>query len=471
MATATLVPSAYTLSNTNYLSITDASNMYTDTSSSTYAQITHNRSSNTAYYLYIHGFNFNSIPNNAVVSSFTVKIKALESQLSTNASYRISLYNNTTSIPDTTVSTALSTSAQTLTIPIGSLDWATMKNYGNNFRIRVPLRRANSNTSGYVRVYGAEIDVTYTAETVHVTGVTLNKSSTSIEIGSTEQLTATVAPSNATDQTVSWSSGTPAVATVDSSGVVTAVSTGTSVITVTTTDGGYTDTCTVTVTQPTYTTYELTTTLTPGESYLIVSGNSGSVYLLSNEANGAGTLKGVSATVVNGEISITHSVENKCLFDCVLEDNNNSDSQLLMSGSDYLYTDSSNRLRIASWTSSMAGKHWHYKADNKNLIWFFKDNNGDTGYTDTSSTYKYYFNIDGSGNWTDLYVSTTSLENTNTPEVFLFKEKQTPSQTAYIKVSGSWVQASKVYKKVSGSWVEQNDLTQVFDAGTNYKKA
>lgn len=40
---------------------------------------------------------------------------------------------------------------------------------------------------------------------------------------------------------------------------------------------------------------------------------------------------------------------------------------------------------------------------------------------------------------------------------------------AYVRVNGSWVEASKVYKKVSGSWVEQSDLTNVFDSGTNYK--
>ena len=42
--------------------------------------------------------------------------------------------------------------------------------------------------------------------------------------------------------------------------------------------------------------------------------------------------------------------------------------------------------------------------------------------------------------------------------------------TMYLKVNGSWVAASKVYKKVNGSWVQQSDLTDVFDAGTNYKQ-
>ena len=42
--------------------------------------------------------------------------------------------------------------------------------------------------------------------------------------------------------------------------------------------------------------------------------------------------------------------------------------------------------------------------------------------------------------------------------------------TMYIKVGGSWVEASAVYKKVGGSWVLQTDLTNVFDSGTHYVK-
>lgn len=60
-------------------------------------------------------------------------------------------------------------------------------------------------------------------------------------------MTATVTPNNATNKSVTWSSSNASVATVSSSGVVTAASKGTAVITVTTTDGNYKATCTVTV--------------------------------------------------------------------------------------------------------------------------------------------------------------------------------------------------------------------------------
>ncbi len=83
---------------------------------------------------------------------------------------------------------------------------------------------------------------------VKVTGVELDKDSASLAKGKTLTLTATVQPEDATDKKVSWSSSNTAVATVDKNGKVTGVKAGTATITVTTRDGGFTDTCTVKVT-------------------------------------------------------------------------------------------------------------------------------------------------------------------------------------------------------------------------------
>jgi len=81
---------------------------------------------------------------------------------------------------------------------------------------------------------------------VSVTGVTLNTSSLSLKTGATGKLVATVAPSNATDKSVSWSSSNTGIATV-SNGTVKAIAVGTATITVKTTDGSHTATCSVTV--------------------------------------------------------------------------------------------------------------------------------------------------------------------------------------------------------------------------------
>jgi uncharacterized protein YjdB len=82
---------------------------------------------------------------------------------------------------------------------------------------------------------------------VPVTGVSLNKASTTLAAGDTETLTATVLPSNATDKTVSWFSDNVTVARVSDTGVVTAVGNGTATISVIANYGGRKATCAVTV--------------------------------------------------------------------------------------------------------------------------------------------------------------------------------------------------------------------------------
>lgn len=83
---------------------------------------------------------------------------------------------------------------------------------------------------------------------VQVTDVSLDQTSASVFVGDTIQLTATLEPTNATITEVTWSSSNTFIATVNSSGLVTAVSAGSATITVRTTDGGYTDTCAITIT-------------------------------------------------------------------------------------------------------------------------------------------------------------------------------------------------------------------------------
>ena len=91
----------------------------------------------------------------------------------------------------------------------------------------------------------ATCSVTVNAKEVPVTGISLDPTSVSIQVGKTATLTATVTPSDATNATVSWSSSNTSVATV-SDGTVTAVSEGTA--TITATAGGKSATGSVTVT-------------------------------------------------------------------------------------------------------------------------------------------------------------------------------------------------------------------------------
>jgi uncharacterized protein YjdB len=87
---------------------------------------------------------------------------------------------------------------------------------------------------------------------VHVTGVTLNKSTDTINAGGTDTLVATVQPSDATNKTVAWSSDDTNIATVDSTGLVTAVAKGArpANIFAITADGAFAANCAVTVQVP-----------------------------------------------------------------------------------------------------------------------------------------------------------------------------------------------------------------------------
>lgn len=105
--------------------------------------------------------------------------------------------------------------------------------------------------------------------TVDVTGVSLNKTTTTLTVGDTETLTATVSPDDATDKSVTWSSDDTSVATVDPNGLVTAVGAGTANITVTSnSDSTKNASCSVTVNPSTY------NVLLTGGSNATISGGS-----------------------------------------------------------------------------------------------------------------------------------------------------------------------------------------------------
>jgi len=94
-----------------------------------------------------------------------------------------------------------------------------------------------------------DLNYSFTPTVVPVDGVSVTESIT-LDKGTTQQLTAIITPSNATNQNVTWTTSAGAVATVDADGWVTAVAGGNAVITVKTVDGGFTDTCAVTVLGP-----------------------------------------------------------------------------------------------------------------------------------------------------------------------------------------------------------------------------
>lgn len=88
--------------------------------------------------------------------------------------------------------------------------------------------------------------VTVVSNYVVVTGLKLNKNSTTLLVGNSEKLTATITPSNANNKSITWTSSNPSVATVNSSGTITAKSAGNTTITASL--GNFTAKCEVKVT-------------------------------------------------------------------------------------------------------------------------------------------------------------------------------------------------------------------------------
>lgn len=128
---------------------------------------------------------------------------------------------------------------------IADLTRARVEHYG--FAVDVAFVTAYNSSPSTLTNPILAFDISVESPMIDVTGVALNKDTTTIFVGASEDLDAVVAPVNATNQGVAWSSSDTDVATVNGNGNVTGIGAGVATITVTTADGGETDTCVVTV--------------------------------------------------------------------------------------------------------------------------------------------------------------------------------------------------------------------------------
>jgi hypothetical protein len=147
------------------------------------------------------------------------------------------------------------------------------------------------------------ITINVTAADVAVTTITV--ADASVAVGSTVTLNPTVLPANASNKTVTWSSGNSGVASVNSTtGVVTGVSVGTAVITATASDGsGVTGNCTVTVTAaPTTTTATFDSTISGATTGMTIV-----LYDAGDDYSGTCTLKDTDDEDVTFEVNSIYS--------------------------------------------------------------------------------------------------------------------------------------------------------------------
>lgn len=168
--------------------------------------------------------------------------------------------------------------------------------------IKVTTEEGRLTDTCEVLVY--EQDVTKPGFESQVQGIKISKTSTTLTKGQTEQLEASVFPSTAMFQGVSWESSNPDVVTVTQKGKIKAISSGMAVITVKSNDGGFTDTCVVTVDKISVTGISLNKTsikLNNGETETLIP--TIKPYDATNQEVVWSTANSLVATVVDGKVT------------------------------------------------------------------------------------------------------------------------------------------------------------------------
>ncbi len=437
MATMKLTPSTYYLSNSTYLSISNAANMYADTSSDTYATVTNSRTSTTSYYIYLRGFNFGALPAGAIVSGFTVRLKARESGVSTSTSYKPYLADGTTAINGSC--DVITTTAATHEFTGISADWDTIVGYGSDFGIRINCRRASRNTTSYMYIYGAEIEVTYTLPVYH-----------------------SVTVSNSTSATVTASDANP----LEGTDVEVRASTVSGIVIK---DNG------VDVTS------QFTQRSETAESYSVVDVGSYGFDLNSSTGYYVSNNKGVdkSAAVcrvdfhvpVAATITFTYINYAEQGYDFGVFGNIDvalSNSYYAAGSSGATITDSSYKraCNMSAYNSSSAQTLTYDMSAGDHSIWVkFSKDDGSASNNDTLQ-FKVAITLDEP--FTPGVYWGYDITNITADHAIVVSAAS--STQMYVKQGGSWVGVSKAYRKVSGSW-QQVNLDQVFSSGTNYRKA
>ena len=463
MATMRLVPSTYYLSNSSYLAVSNVNNMYANTDSTTYGTVTHNRAStNNTYYIYLRGFNFGDIPSNAEVSGWTVKIKASATghTTSTSTSYYMSLYNGTAAIGSTYASARLTTSVQTISFSEGSLTWDTIKSYGSNFGIRIPLRRASSNTADIVSIYGAEIEVTYIVPNPRTVTTTLVGTGT-IDPSGTEtyydgdEYTMTVVPANSGATVTATRNGTTITLEHHRAGTNTISSVPTEDFTTGFSDSGADFYQSSSVTGTSWLEYAIGhsaespySTSDTNNTYVKPSGDTGWINYHFNfdDIPVNATINSVSVKVYgareNSSIDTTHVAR----FQCYSGNTAKGSIQNFTSTSNSLVTvtdvgtwtaeelhDAQLRFEVGYYGGRMLGITWEVSYTSQEYFSYETIINGDMAIVVT---------IDGS------------------PAVSVLS----------VKMNNAWKQVITGYKKINGAWVAQSDLTSLFNSTDNFKK-
>ena len=452
MPTARLIPSTYYFSSSSYLSVSNASNMYDNTDSTTYATVTNSRTSTTSYYIYLRGFNFDDIPSAAIVNSFTIKLKARESGVSTSDSYKPYLAHGTSAINGSC--DVITTTVATHTFSGLSADWETIVGYGPDFGIRINCRRASRNTTGYMYIYGAEIEVNYTVPdprtvTISSTGDGTVSPSGSISSFDGDEVTVTITPTDKTSEVSVKKNGSDVtselVAHGGSVGRDSAVLGTFSLI-----RGGFDG---------------------YGESYF--EGLVGNGVDASKTTSNYYSSSSSTQTQFQYVFSFSNIPSNANITRVYCEVNGHAESTSqsseymcvqLMSGSTELSEEINfKNVSKSNTTVTLECEDVPTLSQLNNLVLHCKL--GYYGGAINGATCYVEYEIPGA--YPDYYTYAFTVSG-NTAIVVTIGSGV--SDTMYFKNNGNWVAATAVYKKINGSWALQTDLTTVFDPNVNYVK-
>jgi hypothetical protein len=320
------------------------------------------------------------------------------------------------------------------------LTWETLKGYGANFGIRIPLRRSSTSSSSYVYVYGAEIEVTYTVPVYY--DVTI-QNSTSATVTTTDSN-----PLEGTD--VEIRSSTISGITIKDNGVDV--------------------------------TSQFTQRSETAESYTV--NNVGSYGFTLNSSTGYYTSnnKGVSksaavcrvdfhvpvaATITFTYINYAEQGYDFGVFgDIDVELNNN---YYAAGSSGATITDSDYKLacNTSTYNSSSAKTLTYDMSAGEHSIWvkYSKDDASDSN----NDTLQFKVAISLDEPFTPGSYYGYDISNISADHVIVVTASGGETSKLYVKLNGTWTEVATVYKKVNGSWVEQSDVTSVFQSGTNYR--
>lgn len=442
MATMRLIPSTYYLSSSSYLSVSNATNMYTNTDSTNYATVTNSRTSTTSYYIYVRGFNFDDIPSNAVVSDFTIKLKG---NYSGGYSQTMNLYDGTSTSMGS--ASSLSTTVSTHEF-ITSYSWEQIVNAGSDFGIRINCRRASRNTTSYIYIYGAEIEVTYTVPNPRAVAVERIGDGTIDPVGANtyydgDEIVVTAIPTDQTATVTATRDGSAITLTKHTAGS----STNSAVLgEYTLESGGFNGS---------------------GASYfegIVGNGVDASKTTSNYYSSGSGTQAifryAFDFTDIPANATITRVY---CQVNGHAESTSNSSEYMcvqLVSGTTEL-TEQINYKSIGTSNTTVTLEcetlptvdQIHEMQLECVLGYYGGAINGATCYVEWETDevyYTYEFVVSG-----DTTIVVTFGGSTETDKI-------------YFKNGTTWTVATQVYKKVNGTWVLQSNLQNVFDANTNY---